>query len=85
MWAAIIQISLNIPLAFFLVHIKYGINGIALSSCLLHILEKFILMWYNHRELGISPKAYTPIAWYTFYTALITIVFVLIDRKIIVI
>jgi len=81
MWAAIIQIALNIPLAFFLVHIKYGINGIALSSCLLHILEKFILIGYNYRKLGISPKTYTPINWYIFYSVLIGIVFVVIDHN----
>jgi O-antigen/teichoic acid export membrane protein len=81
MWAAIIQISLNIPFAFFLVHIKYGVNGIALSSCLLHILEKFILIWYNYRKLGISPKTYTPTNWYIFYSVLIGIAFVLIDHK----
>ena len=83
MWAAVIQISLTIPLAFFLVYVKYGVNGIALSSCLLHILEKFILIWYNYRKLGISPKEYIPIAWYTFYSVFIGIVFILIDKKII--
>ena len=81
MWAAIIQISLNMPLAFFLVHVKYGVNGIPLASGLIHILEKFILMWYNYRKLGISPKKYTPVAWYIFYTALIGIFFILIDHK----
>jgi O-antigen/teichoic acid export membrane protein len=83
MWAAIIQITLSIPLAFFLVHIDYGVNGIALASGLVHILEKFILMWYNHRKLGISPKTYTPMAWYIFYSILIGIVFILIDHKVI--
>jgi len=83
MWAAIIEIALCIPLALFLAHIKYGLVGIALASCLVHILEKFILMWYNHRELGISPKEYTPLTWYAFYTTLIGIVFVLIDRGIV--
>ena len=81
MWAAFIQILLNIPLAFFLVHVKYGLNGIALSSCLLHILEKLILMWYNYRKLGVPPKMYTPINWYIFYSVLIGIIFVLIDHK----
>ena len=81
MWAAIIQITLNIPLAFFLVYIKYGINGIALASGLVHILEKYILMWYNYRKLDIHPKAYTPMKWYLFYTVLIGLVFVMIDRK----
>ena len=82
MWAAIIEIALNIPISLFLVQF-YGVVGIALGSGLIHILEKFILMWYNYRELGISPKAYTPIAWYLFYSMLIGVVFILIDRKII--
>jgi len=86
MWAAIIQISLKLPLAFFLANVangKYNVVGIALASGLIHILEKFILMWYNHRKLGISPKEYTPIGWYIFYTVLIVVVFVLIDRRIV--
>ena len=88
MWVAIIQIALNIPLAFLLVHgygfiPNYGMNGIALASGMIHIVEKFLLMWYNYRKLGISPKTYTPMKWYIFYTVLIGIVFILIDRKII--
>ena len=82
MWASVIQIALNIPLALYLVQ-EYKVVGIALASGLIHILEKFILMWYNYRELGISPKAYTPLTWYTFYSVLIGIVFVLIDKRII--
>ena len=80
MWAAIIQIALNIPLSLFFVQ-YYGVNGIALGSGLIHILEKFILMGYNYRKLGISPKSYTPMAWYIFYTLLIGIVFIVIDRN----
>jgi len=83
MWASIIQIALNIPLAFFLVHVGYDVNGIALASGLVHILEKLILMWYNYRKLGISPKKYTPMSWYIFYSVLIGIVFILIDHKMI--
>ena len=82
MWAAIIEIALNIPLSLFLVK-YYGVVGIALGSCLIHILGKFILMWYNYRELGIAPKTYTPFKWYIFYSILIGIVFVLIDHRII--
>jgi O-antigen/teichoic acid export membrane protein len=82
MWAAIIEIALNIPLSLFLVK-YYGVVGIALGSGLIHILEKFILMWYNYRILYISPRTYTPLAWYIFYSILIGVVFILIDHKII--
>ena len=81
MWAAIIEIGLSIPLSLFFVQ-YYDVVGIALASGLIHILEKLILMWYNYRKLGISPKVYTPLGWYVFYSVLIGIVFVLIDRKI---
>ena len=84
MWAACVEIALNIPLSLFLAQERfYGVNGIALASGLIHILEKFILMWYNRRKLGIAPKAYTPMKWYIFYSILIGIVFILIDKKII--
>ena len=82
MWASIIEIALNIPVSLFFVQ-YYGVNGIALGSGLIHILEKFILMWYNYRKLGIAPKSYTPMAWYIFYSLLIGAVFILIDHKII--
>jgi O-antigen/teichoic acid export membrane protein len=82
MWASVIAIIIQIPLSFFFVH-HYSVTGIALASGLIHILEKFILMWYNYRELGIAPKAYTPLAWYTFYSLLIGAVFILIDKRII--
>ena len=82
MWAAIIEIALNIPLSLFLVQ-YYGVVGIALGSGLIHILEKFILMGYNYRKLGISPEKYTPLAWYIFYSLVIGAVFILIDHKII--
>ena len=82
MWAAAIEIALNIPLSLFLVQ-YYGVVGIALGSCIIHILEKFILMGYNYRKLGISPLAYTPFAWYMYYSVLIIIVFILIDHRVI--
>ena len=84
MWAAIIETALNIPLSLFFVQ-YYGVVGIALGSGLIHILEKFILMWYNYRKLGISPETYTPVIWYLFYSVLIGIVFILIDHRVILI
>ena len=80
MWAAVIQIALKIPISLYFVQ-YYGVNGIALGSGLVHILEKFILMWYNHKKLGIPPKTYTPMGWYIFYSLLIGIVFIIIDRN----
>jgi O-antigen/teichoic acid export membrane protein len=82
MWAAILEIILNIAASLFFIQ-YYGVVGIALGSGLIHILEKFILMWYNYHKLGIAPKSYIPIFWYIFYSILIGIVFILIDHRII--
>ena len=80
MWSSIVQLSLNIPVSF-LFTIRYGVVGIALGTGLMHILEKYFLMWYNYKELGIAPQKYTPINWYIIYTILITIVFKVIDYR----
>jgi len=80
MWAAIVQLALNIPISF-LFTIKYGVVGIALGTGLVHILEKYFLLWYNYKKLGIAPQQYTPIKWYIIYTVLITIVFRVIDTR----
>ena len=80
MWSAIVQLALNIPISF-LFTIKYGVVGIALGTGLVHILEKYFLMWYNYKKLGIAPQKYTPIKWYIIYIALITIVFRVIDTR----
>jgi O-antigen/teichoic acid export membrane protein len=82
MKAAAIEIIINIPTSLFFAK-YYGVVGIALGSGLIHILEKFILMWYVYKKIGISPQAYTPLGWYAFYSILIGIVFILIDHKII--
>jgi O-antigen/teichoic acid export membrane protein len=82
MSAAIFEILLNIPTSLYLVK-YYSVVGIALGSGLIHIVEKFILIGYVHRKLKIPPKTYISIAWYIFYSMLIGIVFILIDRRII--
>jgi O-antigen/teichoic acid export membrane protein len=86
-WASLVEIILNIPLSVYLANIyaggKLGLVGIALGTVIIHILEKIFLMLYNYYVLGISPHKYTPMRWFIFYTTLITIVFVLIDHRII--
>jgi O-antigen/teichoic acid export membrane protein len=82
MWASILEIILNVAASLFFVQ-YYGIVGIALGSGLIHILEKFVLMWYNYYKLGISPRSYVPMVWYIFYSVLIGVVFILIDHRII--
>jgi O-antigen/teichoic acid export membrane protein len=82
MRASVIEFALNIPTSLFFVQ-YYGVVGIALGSCLIHILEKFILIGYVYRRLKIAPQQYIPVAWYVFYSLLIGLVFILIDHRII--
>ncbi|MDR1666649.1 MAG: oligosaccharide flippase family protein [Bacteroidales bacterium] len=82
MRASLFEFALNIPTSLFFVQ-YYNVVGIALGSGLIHILEKFILIIYVHKRLKISPQSYISIGWYLFYSALIGIVFVLIDHRMI--
>jgi peptidoglycan biosynthesis protein MviN/MurJ (putative lipid II flippase) len=79
-WASLLEILLNIAASLFLFQF-YGLVGIALGTAFIHILEKIFMIAYNYYKLGISPKEYIPISWFLFYSSLITIVFVLIDHK----
>jgi O-antigen/teichoic acid export membrane protein len=85
-WASLIEIILNIMLSLYLANTYnggLGLVGIALGTVIIHIIEKIFLMLYNYYVLGISPHKYTPMRWFLFYTTLITIVFVLIDHRIV--
>ena len=83
MRASAITLLVNIPVSFFLVQ-YYDVVGIALGTMLVHILEKIILVAYNHLRMGIRMETYIPIGWFLFYCTLITLVFVLIDHRVIV-
>lgn len=80
-WASLLEIIINIGLSLILIH-HYGIVGIALATAFIHILEKLFMIGYNFFVLGISPKDYIPLGWFLFYSSLLTLVFVLIDHKI---
>lgn len=83
MWASIIEIILNIILSLLLIP-KYGIVGVAVATVIIYIVEKIILIAYNHFKLGIKPTEYIPVGWYLFYSTLITVLFILIDHRILV-
>lgn len=80
-WASLIEIIANIILSVTLIQF-YGIVGIALGTALIHIVEKIFMIGYNYYALNITPKAYIPIGWYLFYSFMITVIFVLIDHRI---
>lgn len=82
MKAAILEVFLHLGTSLIFVQF-YGATGIPLGSGLVHIVEKFVLIYYVYRQLGIHPNKYIPIRWYVFYSILIILVFILIDHRII--
>lgn len=80
--ASVIEIILNITLSIYLSQF-YGLVGVALATVIIFLVEKFVLIGFNYGKLGIRPDKYIPIGWYLFYSIIIILIFVLIDRDII--
>jgi O-antigen/teichoic acid export membrane protein len=80
--ASVIKIILNLILSIALIQ-PYGIVGIALGSIIVHVLEKIYMIAYNYYKLEIKPNAYIPLRWYVFYSSMLSLIFVLIDHRII--
>ncbi len=79
---SIFEIILNIALSIYLSQF-YGLVGVALATVIVFLVEKFVLIGINYGKLNIKPNQYIPVGLYLFYSSLIILVFVLIDRDII--
>lgn len=84
MFSSILNIVLNIGLTLLMIP-RYGIVGVAVATVIVYVVEKLVLIAYNYFKLGIKPNEYIPVGWYLFYSSLITLIFVLIDHRILVI
>ncbi len=82
LFAAILELSINIPLSLYLIR-DYGTVGVALATLIVYIIEKLFLMGYVWIKMKIKPSEYIPLKIYTIYSALIILLFVLIDHRII--
>jgi len=80
--AAVIELALNIPLSLLLIG-PYGTVGVALATFIVYCIEKVFLTWYVWSKMRIRPSEYIPLKVYLTYSALITLLFVLIDHRII--
>jgi O-antigen/teichoic acid export membrane protein len=81
--AAIIEISINIPLSLLMITWGYGIVGVAVATFIVYIIEKIFLAGYLWVKMKIRPSEYIPLKVYGIYCFLISILFVLIDHRII--
>lgn len=65
--ASIVEMILNIALSLLLL-IPFGIEGVAMATVIVYLLEKVFLAYYNQVKLGISFKEYTPIRLFVLYS-----------------
>jgi O-antigen/teichoic acid export membrane protein len=82
LFAAILEISLNIPLSLWLVQ-YYGAVGVALATFIVYFIEKIYLAGYLWTKMKIKPNEYIPLVTYAIYTVILTIVFILVDHRIV--
>ena len=81
--AALIEIGINIPLSLLMIKWGYNLPGVALSTFAVYVISKAFLVGYLWFKMNIKPSEYIPLRLYAFYSALIAIVFVLIDHRVI--
>lgn len=81
--AAIIEIGINIPLSLLMIKWGYNLPGVALSTFVVYVISKAFLVGYLWLKMNIKPSEYIPLRLYALYSALIAIVFILIDHRII--
>lgn len=84
---AVIVLAVNIPLSIYLAR-DYGGKGlgtvgVALATLFVYSIEKIILSGYVWIKMKIKPAEYIPLKVYTVYCILISILFILIDHRII--
>jgi O-antigen/teichoic acid export membrane protein len=81
--SAILELLFNIPLSLLMIKLGYGLVGVALSTVIVYIIGKVFLIGYLWLKMSIKPSDYIPIRLYAFYSVLISILFILIDHRII--
>jgi hypothetical protein len=81
--SAIIELAVNIPLSLLMIKWGYNIVGVVLSTFIAFTVGKMFLIGYVWVKMKIRPTEYIPLKVYALYTFLLTVLFVLIDRRII--
>jgi hypothetical protein len=81
--AAIIELAVNIPLSLLMIKWGYNIVGVVLSTFIAYTVGKMFLVGYIWVRMKIKPTEYIPLKIYALYTFLLTVLFVLIDHRII--
>ena len=83
LFAALIELGLNIPLSLMMIKWGYGIVGVAVSTFIVYCVSKMFLVGYLWLKMKIKPSDYIPLKIYAVYSFIIAILFILIDHRII--
>lgn len=87
LYAAIIILAINIPLSIYLARDYNGKGlgtvGVALATFIVFSLEKIFLAGYVWIKMKIKPSEYIPLKIFAVYSVIISILFILIDHRII--
>jgi O-antigen/teichoic acid export membrane protein len=81
--SALLELAFNVPLSLLMIRWGYGLVGVALSTVVVYLIGKIFLITYLWIKMKIKPTDYIPVKVFLLYSALITLVFVLIDHRII--
>lgn len=65
--ASIVEMVLNIALSLLLL-IPFGIEGVAMATVIVYLMEKVFLAYYNQVKLGIPFQVYTPVRPFVIYS-----------------
>jgi O-antigen/teichoic acid export membrane protein len=83
LFAALLELALNIPLSLLMIKWGYGLVGVVLATFVVYAFGKILLVGYLWSKMNIKPSEYIPLRVYAIYSALIAILFILIDHRII--
>ncbi len=81
--AAVLELVVNIPLSLLMIKLNYNIVGVALATFIVYLLGKGFLVGYLWFKMKIRPSDYIPVRIYVLYSFLVSVLFVLIDHRII--
>jgi hypothetical protein len=81
--AALIELAVNIPLSLLMIKWGYNIQGVVLATFIAYFVGKMYLIGYVWFKMKIKPMEYIPLKVYALYTLLLTVLFILIDHRII--
>jgi hypothetical protein len=81
--AAILELALNISLSLLMIKWGKGLTGVALSTFIVYTIGKISLVLYLWIKMKIKPTTYIPLKVYFVYSLLLSLLFILIDHRII--